>query len=218
MFLADWIKIIQEHNADIKRLYKILTYGGEFYLKHFEGFHHEFKGKVPRHINNIAAITASNLIFDSYILKMPSEEALDKETACAKRIFELLPNYEQVVDYKRAIPIIRDWIISHPKFFIQAKDYENNNGDPHSEFEIEAAGSETYGVVRQNYVAIIPEKLETFLQDKGFSLLTIRQLADDGFIVRNNKHLTTPIPNYPSKGLQSRMYKIPSQNIFEYMN
>ena len=217
LFLADWIKIIQENSDNIKRLYKILNFGGEFYLRNIQGFQHEFKGKVPRHINNITAITTSNIIFDTFILGIPSEEAIDSEIACAKRIFELLPTYEQVVDYKRAIPIIRDWIISHPKYFIQSREFEDTNGAPHSQFETEANAPETYGVIRKNYVAVTPDKLETFLQDKGFSILTIRQLADDGFILRNNKNLTTPIPNYPSRGLQTRMYKIPADHIFEIM-
>ena len=51
--------------------------------------------------------------------------------------------------------------------------------------------------------------------EQGFSQLTINQLADDGFIIRNGRNLTTPIHNYPSRGKTSRMYKISIKGIYE---
>ena len=204
LFLYDWIETIRILKAEMKAKYLEINY---------DLFQLMYQGKIPTHIDSMAAIAVANAYFDVKFLDMTLDEALKKEVPCAAHILKTLPDRNKIADFMRAKPLIRDWILSHPKDFIQAGEFEDSNGE--GQLELKAAGYQENGVIRKNYVAILPSIFENFMIEQGFSQLTINQLADDGFIIRNGRNLTTPIHNYPSRGKTSRMYKISIKGIYE---
>ena len=69
LFLKEWIETIQEREEEIKEVYEIIRYGGTLQKIKIEGFHNTYEGKIPRHIDNIAAITTANIYFTMRFLK-----------------------------------------------------------------------------------------------------------------------------------------------------
>ena len=205
LFLRDWIEIIKNNQENMKATYNKFIY---------DILPSCITGKIPRHINNIAAIATANMFFDMNFLEMTEKEAENQATSHSIDILRDLPDYAQIADYERAKPIIRDMVITNLKRFVRFDKYHKGS----EEFELTPEGSDTYGIIKKDSAGIVRHVLDEWLFKNGFNELTKIQLADDGFIIRNGRNIDSPFYNYPKKGMFARMYKIPIQYIFEEMS
>ena len=179
LFARDWINFIINHKKEMIDTFKKFTTGNNNFFK-------RNPNKVPLHINSIAAIAVAWKFFLQYFLGF-DEDAETTARMQANLILRDLPDNKDISDYERAKNFIRDWINSHPKFFIKSTD---DNDD-----ESQAEAFETYGIIQDTYIAVFPSKFKQMLNDNSFNaIMAIRQLADDGFIIRGDeKHFDKPV-------------------------
>lgn len=179
LFGRDWINFIINHKKEMIDTFKKFTTGDSNFFK-------RNPNKVPLHINSIAAIAVAWKFFLQYFLGFNENDAEITARMQANLILRDLPDNKDISDAERAKNIVRDWINSHPKFFIKPND---DNDD-----ESQAEAFETYGIIKDNYIAVFTSKFKQMLTDNGFNAdMVIRQLADDGFIIRNGKNLEKPV-------------------------
>ena len=179
LFGRDWINFIINHKKEMIDTFKKFTTGNSNFFK-------RNPNKVPLHINSIAAIAVAWKFFLQYFLDFDENDAEIIARMQANLILRDLPDNKDISDAERAKNIVRDWINSHPKFFIKPND---DNDD-----ESQAEAFETYGIIKDNYIAVFTSKFKQMLTDNGFNAdMVIRQLADDGFIIRNGKNLEKPV-------------------------
>ena len=181
----EWVQFITEHIEKLKDLFKTMTRGKDGIPSMFQAF----KGKVPLHINSMAAIQVANIFFDIHFLGMSKADAFVFEGDCVERIMATLPDEVEIADYIRAKAYISDWIDSHPKNFMQPVPVEGGRV-----IDAQAEGYETYGVIKNDFVAIFPTHFKKFLSDNGFNAdMVTEQLAKDGFIISDNSRNTKVI-------------------------
>ena len=181
LFGREWIELIKENRAGMKDMYDEIRKG----TKDSPGLQQEFINKVPRHIQSIAAITTANIFFDVHFLNIKFEIAYKQEISCARRILQTLPDKKEMADFERAKPIIINWFLQHRKKFVDDSAYEENTPQYN-----ETKSYEEYGILKKDFIAVNTTVFRKMLNDNDFSPdIVIRQLIDDGFLIRDGKNL-----------------------------
>ena len=90
-----------------------------------------------------------------------------------------------MADFERAKPIIINWFLQHSKKFVDDSAYEENTPQYN-----ETKSYEEYGIIKKDFIAVNTTVFRKMLNDNDFSPdIVIRQLIDDGFLIRDGKNL-----------------------------
>ena len=188
LFGRDWIEYIKTHKEEMKNDYINITRGEE-------GLFKEFTNKIPLHISNMAAIMTASVHFYKNFLGIAEDKAFNMALDSTRRILQILPNEVEIADYIRSKEYIRDWIDSHPKNFMQPVPSEDGKF-----IDAQAEAYETFGVIRDTYVAIYPSKFKEMLTGYNFSAEMItKQLADSSFITRGDRNNIAKLIKFNNK-------------------
>lgn len=159
----DWIKYIQHHKAEIQEKCKEIRH------RFFRQYADEVYNKVPRHVDQLSTIATATIFFNKFAGFALIE---DTELNCAGRIIEKLPSNDEISDVHRVRQFICDWILSH---------LDNLQRDEKGD----TRAFECYGINFADYFAIYPTVMKKALTDAGYAPSVLKQLADEGWLIRN---------------------------------
>ena len=217
LFGRDWIEYIKSHKSEIQEKCKEIRH---------RFFETSYIYKVPRHIDQMSTI-ATALIFFNKFAEFEGSELDDNDNGftdtvtdmnefkCCGRIIDQLPFNNDIADFERVKPIIRDWILQNIKKFIDDSNYDetipvNLNGNGVNSYEI-------FGIVKAKFFGVYPAIFNKMLANEGFSPeMIIKQLIDDDYLIHDKGRKDKKIRTNDEKS--TYVIAIPKDKVYEKEN
>ena len=190
----EWVEVIKNNINEIKTIYK--------YLKKV------YREKRPEvlvdHLNFLAAAYTAEVIFDVNIRNLNFDKvwANLRNSRHVDKIINELSKEKGTSSAERARDFIREFIASRLKHFLI--DENSLAIDP------------VFGIVRDNIVAIYPNRLKTELKREGFSPeKVINELIEEGFFMKDQSGNPTHKIRFKQNKIEmiASMYIIPNHNV-----